>query len=271
VTSWHSLADPTGTYAIAAADPELFRRVAAIRPRDRRLYRARLDHLAERRDWLAAADVLARLDALGPFDHYFGHIEGIIRAFVNDVEGYRRVCQRMLARFGATSQPTIARRVLQTCLLLHDALPDLGTLKPLRDRMPHDPTESAYEYSLWTEALWLIRSGQHDAALNTLRGVGQSWPAEILPQLPLMRAIAYQRTGQAAAAGRELAESRRRIEELAKPTPRFEGLAFDPWHEGKLPRGDGEWHDYLRILVLRREAEALILYDPVFPADPFAR
>jgi hypothetical protein len=29
--------------------------------------------------------------------------------------------------------------------------------------------------------------------------------------------------------------------------------------------------DWLPLQLLLREAEALILYDPVFPADPFAR
>jgi hypothetical protein len=29
--------------------------------------------------------------------------------------------------------------------------------------------------------------------------------------------------------------------------------------------------DWLPLQLLRREAEALIRYDPVFPADPFAR
>ena len=29
--------------------------------------------------------------------------------------------------------------------------------------------------------------------------------------------------------------------------------------------------DWLPLQLLRREAEALILYDPVFPADPFAK
>jgi len=29
--------------------------------------------------------------------------------------------------------------------------------------------------------------------------------------------------------------------------------------------------DWYRHLILFREAEALILHDPIFPADPFAR
>jgi hypothetical protein len=28
--------------------------------------------------------------------------------------------------------------------------------------------------------------------------------------------------------------------------------------------------DWLPLQLLRREAEAVILYDPIFPADPFA-
>jgi hypothetical protein len=36
--------------------------------------------------------------------------------------------------------------------------------------------------------------------------------------------------------------------------------------------GSGEsWHDWMACDLLRREAEAKILYDPVFPANPFGR
>jgi hypothetical protein len=31
------------------------------------------------------------------------------------------------------------------------------------------------------------------------------------------------------------------------------------------------WEAQLELTLLHREAEALILYDPIFPADPFAR
>jgi hypothetical protein len=106
----------------------------------------------------------------------------------------------------------------------------------------------------------LLRTGHPDAALDTWSRIGRSPFKSLAPALGLPKATAYQQTGQPAAAGRELAASRPLIEEAD---------AFDPWHEGRLPPGD--WHDYLRLLVLRREAEALILYDPIFPADPFAR
>jgi hypothetical protein len=35
--------------------------------------------------------------------------------------------------------------------------------------------------------------------------------------------------------------------------------------------GPAQFWDELAIRLLRAEAEALILYDPIFPADPFAR
>jgi hypothetical protein len=35
--------------------------------------------------------------------------------------------------------------------------------------------------------------------------------------------------------------------------------------------GPNQFWDELEIRMLRSEAEALVLYDPVFPADPFAR
>ncbi len=31
------------------------------------------------------------------------------------------------------------------------------------------------------------------------------------------------------------------------------------------------WTEWVIATVVRREAEALIVYDPIFPADPFAR
>jgi hypothetical protein len=35
-------------------------------------------------------------------------------------------------------------------------------------------------------------------------------------------------------------------------------------------RGEG-WHDWLICRIVLREAEALIVFDPRFPAAPFAR
>ena len=46
--------------------------------------------------------------------------------------------------------------------------------------------------------------------------------------------------------------------------------AFRPSPTDYPDRTDYIWSD-VEIRVLLREAEALIVYDPIFPADPFAR
>ena len=40
---------------------------------------------------------------------------------------------------------------------------------------------------------------------------------------------------------------------------------------GPFERWADHWWDWYTLLNYRREAQALILYDPVFPANPFIR
>ncbi len=73
----------------------------------------------------------------------------------------------------------------------------------------------------------------------------------------LVLAMAHERLGHAAQARALLAEVQR------------------SWQRIEAAKTDGAVAlptvDWLPLQLLRREAEALILYDPVFPADPFAR
>jgi hypothetical protein len=252
-----SLNDPTETYKIAASDPDLFERVVRLRPDDVGLYRMRCEILAGRREWRQVADLLARMDTVAPLDQFYSHVEAIVRAWIGDDEGYRRICQRMLARFGTTTEPRVARRVVQTCLLRPDARLDLPTLKSLRGRL-FDPTDLSNVFSHWTEGLSLTREGHPGAALEAFRPVESSTIPVVFPlQLRVVKAIAYQHYGQPTEARRELAETRRLVK----------ASKFDPRHEGLYV---ADWQDWLRVEVLLREAESLILYDPAFPADPFA-
>ncbi len=257
--SFWNLIDPSGTYSSAASDPDLFERVVRLRPDDIRLYRMRCEILARRRDWRQVADLLARLGKVAPDDQFNGHVEAIVRAWIGDDEGYRRICREMRARFGTTTNLMIARRVIQTCLLLPDELPDLHALKSLRDRLGFDPAKPSDAFTHWTEGLYLTRDGRPGAALEAYRPVEASiiYPT-ILAQFHVVKAIAYQRSGLPTEARRELDETRRLVE-ASKFDPRHEGLYHD------------SWHDWMRIQILLREAEALILHDPIFPANPFAR
>jgi tetratricopeptide (TPR) repeat protein len=95
----------------------------------------------------------------------------------------------------------------------------------------------------------LYRAGRYDEAIRRLEEAIQARPGgQGIPSDWLLLAMAHHRLGH-----RELA--RRWLERLAD-YPTSEGIS-------------GFWYD-LDMRLLRSEAEALILYDPVFPDDPFA-
>ena len=73
----------------------------------------------------------------------------------------------------------------------------------------------------------------------------------------LFLAMAHQKLGHVVLARQELDATR----------------AWFDSHDPDFARGrllDYGWTEWLQSNVLRNEAEALILYDPIFPADPFA-
>ena len=98
------------------------------------------------------------------------------------------------------------------------------------------------------------RFGQANARLDRIRATQED--AELLIHSDLILAMAHHRLGDGAKALKHLAAASR---------------AHDAFLAGS--RGDlGEsWHDWVIVGLLRREAEATILYDPIFPANPFAR
>ena len=76
----------------------------------------------------------------------------------------------------------------------------------------------------------------------------------------LLLAMSHERLGHHAEARQWLDKAIRSIDDHLKDLP-----------EGVRPAimfsNDFDWRDYQ---ILRAEAEALILYDPIFPANPFA-
>src|SRR5262249_37035865 len=97
--SWRN-DDRAGADPAAVADPEVFQRLTALRPRDRTLWIARIRDLARRRQWSEAAEVAARLNALTPPDETCWAHEAVLQAVLGSHESYRRVCRGMLERFG---------------------------------------------------------------------------------------------------------------------------------------------------------------------------
>ena len=95
----------------------------------------------------------------------------------------------------------------------------------------------------------LYRAGRCDEAIRWLDEAVQARPGASLPQDWAFRALAHHRLGH-----RDVA--RRWLDRLREHRPSEHPAPF--WDE-------------LQIRLLRSEAEAVILYEPVFPEDPFAR
>src|SRR5262249_26473016 len=70
---------------------------------------------ARRGRWAdAAADYATALE-LDPKNHLTWHDAAPLLLEVGDIDGYRRVCREMLARFGRPTDPYVADRTAKTC------------------------------------------------------------------------------------------------------------------------------------------------------------
>ena len=96
----------------------------------------------------------------------------------------------------------------------------------------------------------LYRAGYHDQAIARLEEAEREWDGDRSPLVAFL-AMANQAHGRPA-------EARRWLDRLRTRTVIPSGDWNVPWDE-------------LEVSNLQREAEAVVLLDPVFPADPFKR
>jgi hypothetical protein len=167
----------------------------------------------------------------------------------------------MLERFGGTVAPAIAERTAKACLLLpgdHAILEQADRLARLALAEGGNRTDFR-PYALFAQGLALYRLGRYDDAdrrlLEALSGKVSGW--NLTMPANLVRAMAQRRLDHHEEARTILAGA------IASARKDLAGSGG--------PRPGGDRHDRLICEVLRREAEAVILLDPAFPADPFAR
>jgi serine/threonine protein kinase len=178
--------------------------------------------------------------------------------FAGDREEYRRGCRQLVDRFGQTSDAISELYLAITLGLGQDAVDDYSrVVRMVQEAVDHAPTKASYNYH--DLGLVCLRAGRFEAALRALDvsdRIGSSWPAHTLNDP--VRAIVCHRLGRHA-------EARAALEKARQWAARNEKLGPPDLADTNLV---GDWY---RHLILLREAEALIVYDPVFPADPFAR
>jgi eukaryotic-like serine/threonine-protein kinase len=175
-------------------------------------------------------------------DAWFGYAE--LCLFLREEEEYRRVRREQLARFGGTTDPTVAERTSRACLLLPASGEELRQAAAIAERTVaagRSGHEYAYPYFLFARGLAEYRQGHSDDAIRTMKGDA----AKVMGPCPrLVTAMALYRKGKADEARKALAAAVQ---------------SFD-WRPAKV---DG--HDAWIAHILRREAEGLIGPEPAAP------
>ena len=229
--------DPATIGEILAPYDEIFARVVQMRPKDRTLLIARFHYFGRRRRWREAADIVARIVELDPDDILARHYHRILLYHCGDFGGYQREMHRELTS-------------------LDRPVPFEGT--PCESRVLWLPPGAgslaveSYRKSLYAQAVHhcreFIETSDHPFQLT---------------QTHLLLAMTHQKMGQSAEARKELEVGRKLLSGLG----RTYGAGFSGGESNLMNYG---WTEWLDARILCDEAEALILYDPNFPADPFA-
>jgi hypothetical protein len=159
----------------------------------------------------------------------------------------------MLARFKPIDDSTAAVRVAYACSLAPDAVTDLAGLIQVSQRCSR-----SVAHNEWGVGAVLFRSGRLEEALEEFEKAPKAFPLRARDLLFL--AMIHARMGHTSEARRCLQLADQWIVEADKTPPRThkEGLSWRDLTEKPIS------------LHLRREAEEVIRFGPVFPANPFA-
>ncbi len=178
----------------------------------------------------------------------------VARLVAGDLPGYRAACGEMLERFEPIDDSTAAIRVAYVCSLAAEAVGDLPGLIKVSERS----TRWVASNERGVGAV-LFRAGRLEEALKRFEQAHKIFQPRAWDWLFL--AMIHSGLGRTSEARRFLQQADQWI------------MAADKAPSGTEKEGS-RWSNLAEkptILLLRREAEAVILYDPVFPADPFAR
>jgi tetratricopeptide (TPR) repeat protein len=178
------------------------------------------------------------------------------------IDQYRALCRDMLERSrGSLGKHELVARV---CLMCPDDPDVVAEAAKVAERaletIPTNP------YALYTAGLTDYRLGRYESALERVRASREANEnAQMIifrdayrALTDLVEAMTLTRLGRTGAAGEALA----RAERLMADHIPGEGS------DGLYP---AEWQEWAHCEIIHREAEAVVRWAPIFPADPFAR
>jgi len=167
-----------------------------------------------------------------------------------DSECYRKLCARMMERFGKSSNAFEVGILAHTCILSGAAPVDFQQMRRFAERRLARTPASLLQWSTHVLGLAHYRAGEYDRAVACLEKSARehgSWRHHTLDALVL--AMAHHQLTHTAEARRWLNTARQRIaQENRNRAEKDGGFAPPGW----------AWRDWLAVEILQREAQNLI-------------
>ena len=212
---------------------------------------------AANRDWPRAAVLLRRVldlshDGTESPSPSVAYDLALTLLAQRDLEEYRALCTRELATINPAPDASLANSAAWLCALGPCTRADAAMAVKLAESAVASVSNNQMRAAfLNTLGAVLYRANEFDRAIDSLMEGLRYKGGETDPQDLVFLAMAHFRKGRAAEAARWL----KQLPEAGIVAP---GRRLSVFEREEIP-------------MLRGEAESLILYDPVFPADPFAR
>lgn len=234
-----------------------FTQAAQLRPDHASVWVERADLYARLGLWdLSASDFAQECQLREPDATTRWYRHALLRLYVGDAEGYRKVCQRMRERFSGTPKEDFADEVIRTCLLAPSPDADLDSVVELAENaVSHRPGSW---FCLYLLGIAQYRAGQYELAAQRLREslIGYpDWAARAM-SYPVL-AMAHHRMGQAAAARQALDAAAEAIDRWTRDRYQFQGGEYST-HHGATAHWPIAWWDCLECQLYYREAKLLI-------------
>jgi tetratricopeptide (TPR) repeat protein len=197
-----------------------------------------------------AAAALAEASRWIPDDARLPRLRALVLLESGDRAGRRDACAALLARFDGTIDGRSAGEVARAWALAPGPGGDpAAPLRLVEVAVGIDEDPGAKADAVTTLGAMLYRAGRPAEAIGRLEEAFRARGGVDSPRDWAFLALAHHRLGHRA-------EARRWLDRLREHRPSEDPERF--WDE-------------LEVRLLRSEAEALILYDPEFPDDPFSR
>ncbi|MBI2826010.1 MAG: protein kinase [Planctomycetia bacterium] len=208
---------------------------------------------------LAAADLARAFDIQVPSASSRWWSHALLRAYVDDVDGYRRVCDEMRKRFGRAFSPVHAADLVRTLSLVPaDGGMDEDSVRLAEAVVTSHPRHALFLYVLATAK---CRAGAHEEAIRRCHESLEAdphWPAKGL-NYPIL-AIAHSKLGQ---------------DTEARRAARWLSITMNDWTQQMYEHGPDSWvgslgatghwpvsgWEWLECQLHRREVEGLLGID----------